>query len=544
MTTWDRSLRRELPRERGAIFKDWGGRIPIAIVYPNSYYVGMSNLGFQSLYALLNSHDNIVCERVFWSRSATQCLSIESQRPLSDFAVIAFSVSYELDYFNIIDILKSGSVPLFAADRDDSHPIVIGGGPCITANPQPLSPFFDCLAIGEAEAILPAMVEAITDGIEGSKDELVRTLAAIPGIYAPCLNHDRTVHRQWVQHIDDFATTSVVLTPDTELGQMYLIEVTRGCRWGCRFCMAGYLFRPFRYRSLDNLLHQAEFGLEREKRIGVLGASPCDHPEIEELVTELQKRGAQISVSSLRVRPLPRVVLGELTEGGAQTIALAPEAGSERLRTVINKGIGDADIIEAMDKVSERRFKRLKLYFMIGLPSETDSDIEDIIKLTLAAKACIDRTRAGSRITLTVEPFVPKAGTPFQWLPMASAEVLTHRLSLLRHALRAKGVAVASESANWMTVQGVLSRGDARIGHVLANMEGRTLSSWRRAMDECSLDAQYYVNREIPFSERLPWANIDSGVAQDYLRSELEQARLGRSTPPCPLTECHECGVC
>jgi len=535
---------RKPPRESGAIFKDWGGRIPIAIVYPNTYYLGMSNLGFQSLYALFNSHDNIVCERTFWNGSARQCLSIESQRPLSDFAVIAFSVSYELDYFNIIDILKSSSIPLFAADRDDSHPTIIGGGPCVTANPQPLAPFFDCLAIGEAEAILPAMVEAFTDGAEGSKDELIRTLAAIPGIYAPSLNHDRIVHRQWVQRIDDFATTSVVLAPDTELGQMYLIEVTRGCRWGCRFCLAGYLFRPFRYRSLDNLLHQAEIGLECHKRIGILGASPCDHPDIEELVTGLQKRGAQISVSSLRIRPLPRVVLGELTEGGAQTIALAPEAGSERLRTAVNKGVADTDIIEAMDRISERRFKRLKLYFMIGLPSETDADIEDIIKLTLASKARIDRNRAGSRITLTVEPFVPKAGTPFQWLPMASPELLTHRLSLLRRVLRSKGVTVASESPNWMMVQGVLSKGDARIGQVLANMEGRTLSSWRRAMDECSLDARYYVNREIPFGERLPWANIHTGVDQDYLRSELEQARLGRSTPPCPLTECHKCGVC
>lgn len=531
-------------RERGAIFKDWGGRIPIAIVYPNTYYLGMSNLGFQSLYTLFNSYDNIVCERVFWNRSAAECLSIESQRPLRDFAIVAFSISYELDYFNVTDVLKSGSIPLFAADRDDSHPIVIGGGPCVTANPQPLSPFFDCFAIGEAEAILPAMVEAITDGVEGKKDELVSTLAAIPGIYAPNFDRDRTVHRQWMSSLDDFATTSAVLTPDTEFGQMYLIEVTRGCRWGCRFCLAGYLFRPFRYRSLDNLLHQAETALKHEKRIGILGASPCDHPDIEELATELQKRGAQISVSSLRIRPLPRVVLSELMEGGAQSIAIAPEAGSERLRTVINKGVSDTDIIEAIDKISRRRFRRLKLYFMIGLPSETDSDIEEIIKLTLATKACIDRNRAGSRITLTVEPFVPKAGTPFQWLPMASTEILTHRLSMLSHGLKAKGVQVNSESANWMVVQGVLSRGDASIAQVLANVEGRTLSSWRRAMDECSLDPRYYVNREVPFSERLPWANIDTGVDRDYLRSELERARLGRSTPPCPLTECHTCGVC
>ncbi len=538
--TWDKKARRRLSRERGAIFKDWGGRIPIALSYPNTYYVGMSNLGFQTIYGLLNSYDNIVCERVFWEEKAKQPLSIESGRPQGDFAVLAFSISYELDYFNVVTIIKSSAIPLFAADRNDSHPLLIAGGPCSIANPEPLSPFFDCFAIGEGEAILPPMLEALTEGVQGSRDELLRALASLPGVYVPSL-HNR-VSRQWVPNIDDFATTSVILTPQTELGGLYLIEVARGCRWGCRFCLAGFSFRPPRFRSISNLLSQAELGLKFENRIGLLGADVSDHPEIDELVARLRHMEAEISVSSLRIRPLSRVVLRGLAESGTQTVSLAPEAGSERLRQLINKGVAERDIIEAIDEVARHGLRQLKLYFMIGVPTESDDDIEEMIKLTLALKGRVDR--AGSRLTLTVEPFVPKAGTPFQWLPMSDTETLSHRLAALKNSLEPKGIKVRSESVGWARVQGVLSRGDERLAQALARMEGKSLSSWRRALEEVSLDAEYYVDREIPINERLPWASIESGVELAYLKRELERARLGEETPPCPLAECQECGVC
>jgi radical SAM superfamily enzyme YgiQ (UPF0313 family) len=251
---------------------------------------------------------------------------------------------------------------------------------------------------------------------------------------------------------------------------------------------------------------------------------------------------AEISVSSLRIRPLSRVVLRGLAESGTQTVSLAPEAGSERLRQLINKGVAERDIIEAIDEVARHGLRQLKLYFMIGLPTESDDDIEEIIKLTLALKGRVDR--AGSRLTLTVQPFVPKAGTPFQWLPMSDAETLSHRLAALKNSLEPKGIEVRSESVGWARVQGVLSRGDERLAQALARMEGKSLSSWRRALEEVSLDAEYYVNREIPINERLPWASIESGVELDYLKRELERARLGEETPPCPLAECQECGVC
>ncbi len=542
--TWEdiKRARRRLAREQGTIFKDWGGRLPIALIYPNSYYLGMSNLGFQTIYGLLNSYDNIVCERFFWEEKAKEPLSLESQRPLGDFAVVAFSISYELDYFNVVDTLKSSGIPLFATDRNQAHPLVIAGGPCITANPEPLAPFFDCFAIGEGEAILPSILDVVALGIRDSREELLQMLASLPGIYAPPLYQGKAIRRQWVPDIDDFATTSVILTPDTELGDIYLVEIARGCKWGCRFCLSGFLFRPFRFRSLDNLLAQAESGLKYKKRIGLLGASPFDHPEIEELVARLHQMGAEMSISSLRIRPLSRVALRGLAESGPQTLSLAPEAGSERLRKIINKGISERDIGQALDEVAKYGVRHLKLYFMIGLPTETDDDIDDIIKLTLSLKGRIER--AGSRLTLTVAPFVPKAGTPFQWLPMAEAQILNHRLTRLKNSLEPKGIEIKADSVAWAVVQGVLSRGDARLAQVLSRMEVRSLSSWRRALEECSIDANFYVNRELSPSERLPWFMLDSGVEPSYLESELAKAGRGEETAPCPPAGCQECGVC
>ena len=539
---WNEKLRRRLTRERGTILKDWGGKTPIALIYPNTYYIGMSNLGFQTIYRLLNSYDDIVCERVFWEDREKEPLSVESQRPLSDFAVLAFSISYELDYLNVVQLLKSSATPLFAADRDESHPLVIAGGPCVSANPEPLAPFFDCFAIGEGEVILPPMLKVITEAIHSKREELLQGLSSVPGIYVPSLHRDVPISRQWVRKIDDFATTSVILTPETELGQMYLIEVARGCRWGCRFCLAGFLFRPFRYRSLESLELQAGAGLRYGKRIGLLGAAVSDHPELEELVIRLRQLGAEINISSLRIRPLSIGVLRGLAESGTQTISLAPEAGSQRLRQFINKGVDERDIIEAVEDLARHGLKQIKLYFMVGLPTETDHDIDDLIKLALTVKGRMEGT--GSRLTLTVEPFVPKAGTPFQWLPMTDAETLSHRLSTLKNRLEPRGIEIRVDSVGWSVVQGVLSRGDRRLAQALARMEGKSLSSWRRALEETSLNPDFYIGREIPVDERLPWSNLDSGVSLSYLKAELEKARLGKETAPCPPTECQECGVC
>ncbi len=523
-----KKARQQLSRELGTIIKDWGGRVPIALIYPNSYHIGMSNLGIHAIYSLLNSHRDVVCERAFWAEEdrvrQLPALCIESQRPLSDFAVLAFSISYELDYFNVVPVLKASGIPLYAADRDERHPLIIAGGSCIIANPLPLSPFFDCLCIGEAEPILPAMLPILSEGIKGRRSDMLKVLASLPGVYVPQCYSGNPVVRQWAKNLDDFPVNSVVLTPDTELGDLYLIEVERGCNWGCRFCLTSNAFRPMRFRSIDKLIEQAKLGLKYRKRLGLVGAAVSDHPQIEELLVRLRQIGAGLSISSLRVRPLPDIVLREMAKGGAKTIALAPEAGSQRLRQVIRKGISEDDILETMSKAAEQEIKQLKLYFMIGLPSETDEDVEEIVNLTLRCKNILDRRRSGIRITLNIAPFVPKAGTPFQWLPMASLSALRHSLSLLKNNLQPKGIKINTESPDWSEVQAVLARGDTKLAEVLAGVEEVSLSGWRQAVRKCHLDIDFYAHQRWDTNQRLPWEIIDSGTETDYLKLELDRA--------------------
>ncbi len=531
---WDeiKKARRRLAREQGAVVKDWGGRIPVALVYPNSYYAGMSNLGIHAIYSLLNGCGNVVCERAFWEKDnsiqQSPPLSLESQRPLSDFAVVAFSITYEVDYLNVVQILKASGIPLYAADRDERHPVVIAGGVCIMANPLPLSPFFDCLCIGEAESILPVILPVLSEGIGGKRGELLKALAPLPGIYVPQHHSGAPVVRQWAPNLDDFPTSTAIVTPDTELGGLYLIEVERGCHWGCRFCLVRNCFHPMRYRSVGNLIAQAEEGLKYRKRLGLVGPAVSDHPQIEEVVIRLQRMGAELSVSSLRVRPLSRIVLRELARGEARTIALAPEAGSQRLREVINKGISEDDIIQAVSAVAELKVKQLKLYFMIGLPSETDDDIEGIAVLTLKCKDILDRQQSGCRIVLSIAPFVPKAGTPFQWMPMAPLLTLKHRLSLLKSRLMPRGVKIKGESSAWSEVQGVLARGDAELAEVLVNIEQVSLPGWRQAVEKCRLDVDYYAHQRWDTKQRLPWSIIDSGIKPEKLELELSKALAHR----------------
>jgi radical SAM superfamily enzyme YgiQ (UPF0313 family) len=539
----DNPSRLRLSQEQGTIIKDWGGKIPIALIFPSTYHVGMSSLGFQTIYSLLNSHSNIVCERVFQDGNGK---SAESGRPLDDFTILAFSISNELNYFNALEMLSYSSIPMQSSERSPSHPIIMAGGPCMTANPEPLASLFDAFAIGEGEVIIPKLIDVITAMAGDNRDTLLKGLSDINGLYVPQFRSGEPVTRQWARNIDDFATTSSIITPNTEFSNMYLVEIARGCPWGCRFCLAGYLFRPFRFRSAANLLNQCQNGLKFTKKIGLLGACISDHPEIDDLVSQLRKMGAGISVSSHRVKPISDAVLKALKESGTENLTLAPEAGSERLRRTINKGVTREDIISAASKITDIGFRQLKLYFMIGLPTETEDDIEEIIALMSELKNLTERKHSGCHLILTIEPFVPKAGTPFQRLPMTGQKILRKRLSYLKQRLERRGIEVRSESVPWAIVQGVLSRGDSRLAPVLTKVaENRSLSTWRQALAECSLDADSYIGREIPLNERLPWSYIDSGVKNDYLETELDRAGCDKTTPPCPIaTECHRCGVC
>jgi radical SAM superfamily enzyme YgiQ (UPF0313 family) len=515
--------RRRLSREQGTVIKDWGGRVPIALVYPNSYYLGMSNLGVHALYRLLNSYDKVVGERVFWEGDSAP-ISLESQRPLSDFAAVVFSVSYELDYFNVVNILKSSGIPFYAQERNESQPLIIAGGPCVMANPAPLSPFFDVLAIGEAEPLLPVMLPIVSEGIGAKRADLLGALSSLPGLYVPQKYSGQPVERQWARNLDKFHVASAVLTPDTELGDLYLIEVERGCNWGCRFCLVSQCFAPMRYRSLETILSQAEDGLKYRQRLGLVGAAVSSYPQIEALLPHLTEMGAELSLSSLRIAPLSEVVLRELSRGGARTVTLAPEAGSQRLRDVVKKGIGEDDILRAVERVAGHGIRQIKLYFIIGLPSEGDEDIESMIKLALKCKETIDKKQTGCRLTLNISTFVPKAGTPFQWLPMAKTPVLNQRLSRIKNALMPKGIKIKAESPAWSQVQGVLARGDRELAGVLADIEKLSLSAWRQAVEKHKIDVDFYANQRWKTDQRLPWDMIELGTEAGYLESELTRA--------------------
>jgi radical SAM superfamily enzyme YgiQ (UPF0313 family) len=513
------------PREEGAIVKDWGGRLPVAIIYPNSYYLGMSNLGVHALYALLNGYRKVVGERVFVEAGGRHApAAIESGRPLTDFGVLAFSISYELDYYNVVGLLRASGIPLRAAERDESHPLVIAGGPCVTANPMPLAPFFDCLGIGEAEALLPDLVPVLEEGIGGARHDLLKALAGLPGIYVPLLPPPAPVARRWAADLDGFATTSVVLTEATELGELFLIEAERGCPRGCRFCMVNTAFAPMRYRSADNVLKQAWQGLHQRRRIGLVGPAVTDHPQITEVMSGLNRLNAEISVSSLRIGSVSTAVLEALARGKARTVAMAPEAGSQRLRDLVNKGTSEDQILEVADDVARHGFQHLKLYFIVGLPTETDEDCEEIVRLATTVKERLDRRPGITRLTLNVAPFVPKASTPFQWLPMADQETLNRRLGILRSSLPLKGIKLNEESPAWSQVQGALARGDEKLAGVIEKMDENTLAGWRKAVEEQQLDLDFYVNQRWGTERILPWSVIDSGTKYEKLCGELEKA--------------------
>lgn len=511
--------------EEGAVVKDWGGRLPIALIYPNSYYLGMSNLGVHSVYNLINSQARAVCERLFTDTTNKNApAAIESGRPLTDFAVLAFSISYELDYFNVIKILKDAGIPLFAAERDFRHPLIIAGGPCVTANPMPLAPFFDAFCIGDAELIIPPLLTVLFNDIRSARSALLESLSRIPGILVPLVPSPEPIARQWVKNLDDFETRSVILTEKTELGDSFLIEVERGCPRGCRFCLVGSQYSPMRARSADKIIKQAWQGLHYRRRIGLVGPAVTDHPQIKDIFSGLNKMNAEIAVSSLRIDRLSDDIIDELAKGKVQTITIAPEAGSQRLRDMVNKGITEDEILFLADRLATRRFSQLKMYFIFGLPGETNEDAEAIVKLVLGIKERLEKKQSFMRITVNAAPFVPKAGTPFQWLPMASLETLTERLSILKTRLPLKGIKLNEESPAWSQVQGVLSRGDAKLAPALLEMKELSLAEWRRVIELHKLDIDHYINLRWDTGEKLPWSVIDTGIKEERLCGELERA--------------------
>jgi radical SAM superfamily enzyme YgiQ (UPF0313 family) len=541
--------RRLIPEsERGAVFKDWGGRLPIALIYPNNYYVGMSSLGLQALYGIFNSYDDIVCERAF----SPETISLESGRNLRDFPVLAFSFTYELDYFNFARMLRDAHVPAYANERTNGDPIVIAGGPGVFMNPEPIAPLLDAVVIGEAEPVIEPLLAVLREVEHTDRAEILVRMAAIPGIYVPRFYNseyepDGTVKRilaeapmpvmrQTAHNLNSFSTTSTFKAPETEFGHMHLIEIARGCHWRCTFCVATYGFLPVRQRSVDRVLNDAREGMKWNGHVGLVSATISDHTEIDEIALGLRELGVKLSVSSMRVRPLPETLIRAVAATGTKTLTLGIETGSERLRHYIAKGVKDQDVAPAVDLAADCGFQRLKAYYMVGLPTETQEDLDQLvaqarfIKERFAAKT----GRHGAELVLNVSCFVPKAQTPMQYAPQATPAQLKEKLAYVRSRLQPKGINVRGDSPRWAAIEATFSRGDRRQADaILAASEepgNAAVGAFERALREQGLSSDFYARRQREYSERLPWETVSLPNGPQYLAAQDVKAtnRNGR----------------
>lgn len=495
------AFRRLLGREQGSRLKDPGGRLAVAIVYPNSYRVGMSNLGFHQLYRLLNRYGDTFAERFFYMGPGREVASVEQFRRLDEFDLVLFSISYELDYLNIPRLLNAAGIPPLASNRGEGFPLIIAGGACIMANPAPVASYFDALAIGEAEVLLRPALEAVIDAGGSSKDRL-KSLAGVSGMMVPGYTHE-PVKRRYLENLDEEPCHTAVVAPDAEFGHMYMLEVERGCGRNCRFCMVNRVFSPLRFRSLAGLLGAAEEGLEHCKTIGLVGPVVSAHPQAEELVRGIAGMGGRVAISSLAVKPVSEGLFNALVAAGANSITLAPEAGSFQLRKNIGKQISGAEILEAVAKAYSAGFKALKLYFMAGLPGEQE---EDIIALKDLVVECGSIYRRRS-LSINIAPFVPKPFTDFEREPMAPLELIEKRFEYLKKELAGRKVHVKLESPAWSRVQAVLSRGDGRLAPVMASLARPTLTAWRRGLEAAGIHDEEYLG-SIPEGGELPWRKL------------------------------------
>ena len=572
--------RKDLIDRLQELYKDEDSRVTVnphagqkvAIVYPNTYFVGMSNLGLHIIYEEINLRNDSVCERIFlpekkeleaYDKTKTPLMSVETQRPMHQFDVVAFDVTFEMDYFHIPLMLRHGRVPIMGKDRTEFDPIVIAGGPCATFNPEPFADFIDAFIIGEGEGIVSRVLDIIRDGkMEGlDRHAILRQLANISGVYVPSLyvpiysddgefkgyhiaeGAPKTIKRHFEMLTSGGET--VVATNYTEFGAMYIIEVARGCGRHCRFCMAGYCFRVPRVRPLEILKEGVDRAEKLGKKVGLMGAAISDYPEVDELVTYIRSKDMRYSCASLRADSLTQAVVDGLADSGQKTITIAPETGSERLRRVINKGISEEHLQNAATLSAKSGIQHMRLYIMIGLPTETDEDIEAIVGLAERTQAHMAEVGCKGRLTLSINPFIPKPFTPFQWMAMDNQKTVEKKLQYIKKALQKnRRIEVLVESPKEAYIQGVLARGDRRLGAVLAACAAdRGSKSFKAEMKAAGLDMDEMNYRERSFDEFLPWSHLDMGMDDGYLEMEWKRSVDEAYTPPC-IQGCKRCGVC
>ena len=565
--------RRRLAAEKGGTIHPWGGRLSVALIYPNRYSHAMSNLGFLTVHHLLNSREDTLCERFFLpdpedisehEKTGYPLVSLESGRPLADFDLIAVSLSFENDALHLPLIFELGRIPLWAKDRGSDEPLLLCGGVCAFLNPEPFAEIFDLFAVGEAEVLLDPLLAVLLGKENVSRLELLQRLAVVPGLYVPSL-YDIAYHadgsvaaitpqppaptrvkRQWLADLDSSECRSFIVTEEAEFSGMALTEISRGCSRGCRFCAAGFIFLPPRERSLEQLTGQLECGLSQHRKQGLVGAAVSDYSDFAGLSEVIHDREGTLSPASLRIDAIDAATALALATSGHRTATLAPEAGSQRMRDLINKGINETQILSATRHLATAGILNLKLYFLIGLPTESAEDIAAILELTTQIRTIWveegkKRGRLGS-ITLSVNPFVPKPFTPLQWAAVLDEKGLDGRIRTLRSAIaRLPNCELHVESPRAALLQGFLARGDRRVGAAIPLLaSGKNL---RATCRELNLDPTFYLSRERGETEIFPWEVIDCGVTRRHLWSEYQRAIAGKLSPRC-AAGCSRCGVC
>lgn len=514
MWSFVKKQRELLAKETGTVLKDWGGKTSVALVYPNTYYIGMSNLAVHTLYKILNDDSYIVCERAFLpdpkdlrelKRTQNPIVSVETQRPLSEFDCVAFSISFQNDFLNVIPILSLCSIPHRRKHRKETYPLLIAGGCAVTLNPHPLEEIFDVFVIGEYEEIAAQISPILKSKLK--RPQMLSALAKIEGVYVPGISNKKT-KRCYVKDLDKYPTQSVIYTPNTEFKDMHLVEMSRGCPRRCNFCATTALYFPYRVRKAATILQMAQAGEKHKRRVGLIGADILSHNAFKDVAQVLREHHIFFSPSSVRADSVDDTIAEIMASGGHKSISLGIETGSEDLRSSLGKKFSNQEVLKAVKLLAKYGILNLRLYLMIGLPSETKKDIEAIADLTLKIqnllrKAAPKRARRLT-LTLTVTPFVPKPLTPFEREPFASEKYLKEVLTTLNHLLKKqKGIKIHSNPILSSISDALLSRGDKNLISFLEKYD--ETNSIRQALPAINRDDKRHLDGGFDKDEQLPW---------------------------------------